>query len=63
VLYEERPVVEKQTMPVERVRLDTETVTDQVTVSEEVREEELDTDIDGAVDRGIDPATTNRPGR
>jgi stress response protein YsnF len=63
VLYEERPVVEKQTMPVERVRLDTETVTDQVTVSEEVRKEELDTDIDGAVDRGIDPATTNRPGR
>jgi stress response protein YsnF len=62
-LYEERPVVEKQTMPVERVRLDTETVTDQVTVSEEVRKEELDTDIDGAVDRGIDPATTNRPGR
>jgi stress response protein YsnF len=63
VLDEERPVVEKQTMPVERVRLDTETVTDQVTVSEEVRKEELDTDIDGAVDRGIHPATTNRPGR
>jgi Domain of unknown function (DUF2382) len=37
VLYEERPVVEKQTVPVERVRLDTETVTDQVTISEEVR--------------------------
>jgi uncharacterized protein (TIGR02271 family) len=63
VLYEERPVVEKQTVPVERVRLDTETVTDRVTVSEEVRKEELDTDIDGAVDRGTDPATTNRPGR
>jgi uncharacterized protein (TIGR02271 family) len=63
VLYEERPVVEKQTVPVERVRLDTETVTDRVTVNEEVRKEELDTDIDGAVDRGTDPVTTNRPGR
>ena len=62
VLHEERPVVEKQTVPVERVRLDTETVTDQVTVSEEVRKEELDTDLDGD-DRGTDPATTDRPGR
>ena len=32
VLHEERPVVDKDTVPVERVRLDTETVTDQVTV-------------------------------
>jgi uncharacterized protein (TIGR02271 family) len=63
VLHEERPVVEKQTVPKERVRLDTETVTDQATVSEEVRKEELDTDIDGAVDRGTDSATRDRPGR
>nr|MBA3528708.1 PRC and DUF2382 domain-containing protein [Propionibacteriaceae bacterium] len=37
VLHEERPVVEKEAVPVERVRLDTETVTDQATISEEVR--------------------------
>ena len=47
VLRRERPVVEKETVPVERVRLDTETVTDQVTVNEEVRKEQLDTGIDG----------------
>jgi uncharacterized protein (TIGR02271 family) len=45
-LHEERPVVEKEAVPVERVRLDTETVTDQATVNEEVRKEEIDTDID-----------------
>jgi stress response protein YsnF len=63
VLHEDRPVVEKQTVPVERVRLDTETVTDQVKVSEEVLKEELDTDLDGGVDRATDSATTDRPGR
>ena len=52
VLHEERPVVEKEAVPVERVRLDTETVTDEVTVSDDVRREELDTDIDQATDRG-----------
>jgi uncharacterized protein (TIGR02271 family) len=46
VLHEERPVVEKEAVPVERVRLDTETVTDDVTVSEDVRKEKVDTDID-----------------
>jgi uncharacterized protein (TIGR02271 family) len=47
VLHEERPVVEKEAVPVERVRLDTETVTDQVTVDEEVRKEQIETDVDG----------------
>jgi uncharacterized protein (TIGR02271 family) len=42
VLHAERPVVEKETVPVERVRLDTDTVTDDQTVSEEVRREEID---------------------
>ncbi len=51
VLREERPVVEKEAVPVERVRLDTETVTDQVTVNEEVRKEQIDTDIDGGAGR------------
>ena len=46
VLHEERPVVEKEAVPVERVRLDTDTVTDEVTVSEEVRKEKVDTDVD-----------------
>ena len=48
-LHEERPVVEKETVPVERVRLGKETVTDEVTVDEEVRKERIETD-------GIDDA-------
>ncbi|HEX8487405.1 MAG TPA: YsnF/AvaK domain-containing protein [Propionibacteriaceae bacterium] len=49
ILHEERPVVEKEAVPVERVRLDTETVTEQRQVSEQVRKEQIDTDVD--VDR------------
>ncbi|MCU1548671.1 MAG: photosystem reaction center subunit [Arthrobacter sp.] len=44
ILHEERPVVEKETVPVERVRLGTETVTDEVTVDEEIRKEQIETD-------------------
>ncbi|MFC7848771.1 DUF2382 domain-containing protein [Arthrobacter sp. NPDC057388] len=44
VLHEERPVVDKEAVPVERVRLDTETVTDEVTVDEQVRKERIETD-------------------
>ena len=51
VLHEERPVVEKEAVPVERVRLDTETVTEQQQVTEEVRKEQIDTDGDGIADR------------
>ncbi len=43
-LTEERPVVDKETVPVERVRLDKETVTDQREVSEQVRKEQIDTE-------------------
>ena len=46
VLSEERPVVEKEAVPVERVRLDTETVTENRQVSEEVRKEQIDLDGD-----------------
>ena len=46
VLHQERPVVAKEAVPVERVRLDTETVTDEVTVNEEVRKEQIETDLD-----------------
>ena len=41
-LKAERPVVEKDIVAVERVRLDTETVTEQVQVNETVRKEEID---------------------
>jgi uncharacterized protein (TIGR02271 family) len=43
-LHAERPVVEKEAVPVERVRLGTETVTDQQQVSDTVRKEQVDTD-------------------
>jgi uncharacterized protein (TIGR02271 family) len=43
-LHEERPVIEKETVPVERVRLDKDTVIDEVTVDEEVRKERIETD-------------------
>ncbi len=51
VLHEERPVVQKEAVPVERVRLGKETVTDQQQVTEEVRKEQIDTDGDGVTDR------------
>jgi uncharacterized protein (TIGR02271 family) len=46
VLYEEQPVVEKRTVPKERVRLDKETVVDEQTVSEELRKEQIEADGD-----------------
>ncbi len=49
-LHAERPVVSTEATPVERVRLDTETVTGQETVSGDVRKEQIDVDTDG-----IDP--------
>jgi uncharacterized protein (TIGR02271 family) len=49
VLNEERPVVETVAEPVERVRLGTETITDEETVSEEVRKEQIE--VEGDVDR------------
>jgi uncharacterized protein (TIGR02271 family) len=50
VLTEERPVVEKETVPVERVRLSKEQVTENREVSEDVRHEEIETD--GGAGRG-----------
>jgi uncharacterized protein (TIGR02271 family) len=49
VLHEEVPVVQKTVEPVERVRLGTETVQSEETVTEEVRSERID--VDGDVDR------------
>ena len=51
VLHEERPVVDKETVPVERVRLDKQTVTDTETVADDVRKERIDVEGDG---RGTD---------
>lgn len=42
VLHEERPVVGKETVPVERVELDTETVQEEQQVSGTVRKEQVD---------------------
>ena len=42
VLTEERPVVQKEAVPVERVRLGKETVTDQEQVTDEVRKERIE---------------------
>ena len=41
-LRAERPVVNKETVPVERVRLGTETVTEDHEVSETLRKEQID---------------------
>jgi uncharacterized protein (TIGR02271 family) len=43
-LHAERPVVAKEAVPVERVRMDTETVTEQATVDETVRKERIEVD-------------------
>jgi uncharacterized protein (TIGR02271 family) len=45
-LHAERPVVAKEAVPVERIRLDTQTVTEQATVNEEVRKEQIELDAD-----------------
>jgi uncharacterized protein (TIGR02271 family) len=52
-LTEQRVVVDKETVPVERVRLGTETVTEQQHVDETVRKEQIETD-------GIDPRPRGR---
>ena len=50
ILHEEEPVVEKRTVPKERVRLGTETVSEERQVSDEIRKEQIDTD---GLDRGV----------
>ncbi len=44
ILHEEEPVVEKRAVPKERVRLDTETVTEEREISEQVRKEQIETE-------------------
>ncbi|MHA7145576.1 DUF2382 domain-containing protein [Arthrobacter sp. TmT3-37] len=57
VLHAERPVVEKEAVAVERVRLDKETVTEQETVTDEVRKEQIE-----FVDDSTDGSTTDGSG-
>lgn len=52
VLHEERPVVTMETVPVEQVRLVTDTVTETRAVSGEVRTEHIEMDTDVDVDGG-----------
>ena len=53
-LHAETPVVAKEAVPVERVRLDKTTVTEQATVSEGLRKEEIEVDgVDETRDRRI----------
>ena len=59
VLTEEQVVVSKEATPVERVRLATDTVTEDQEVTEEVRKEQIESSIDGL----DDPATTDYTGR
>ena len=54
VLHAEQPVVTTEAVPVERVRLGTETVTDQQSVSGEVRKEQIELTDDTAGTRSSD---------
>ena len=54
VLHAEQAVVQKEAVPVERVRLDTQTVTEQQQVTEQVRKEQIEVDGD------VDPTTRRR---
>ncbi|HET9658433.1 MAG TPA: PRC and DUF2382 domain-containing protein [Kineosporiaceae bacterium] len=57
-LHAETPVVQKETVPVERVRLTTDEVTEEETVAEEVRKERISAEGDIA-----EGDTTDRPER
>ena len=63
VLTEERVVVDKETVPVEKVRLGTETVTEQQEVTEAVRKEQIEFDDATTVDTGRRSERSNRTRR
>ncbi|WP_020670058.1 DUF2382 domain-containing protein [Amycolatopsis nigrescens] len=46
VLHAEKPVVQKESVPVEKVRLGTEKITEEQTVSGKIRKEQIDVDDD-----------------
>jgi uncharacterized protein (TIGR02271 family) len=60
VLTEERVVTAKETVPVERVRLGTETVTEQQTVNEDVSHEEIELDDHDVRTTTTDGTVTDR---
>jgi uncharacterized protein (TIGR02271 family) len=51
VLHEERPVVEKRTVPKERVRMETERVTETQEITEDLRKERIKVDGDAKAGR------------
>ncbi len=51
VLTAERPLIAKETVPVERVRLEKDVVTSEETVTADVRSERIETDLDVDLDR------------
>jgi len=51
VLHEERPVVQKDVVPKERVRVDKETITGEETVTDELRKEQIEVEEDGTTRR------------
>ncbi|WP_298461318.1 PRC and DUF2382 domain-containing protein [uncultured Cellulomonas sp.] len=55
ILTEERPVVAKEAVPVERVRLETDVVTEQETVTESVRKEQIELEGDTGTRGGTTP--------
>jgi uncharacterized protein (TIGR02271 family) len=65
VLHEERPTVQKETVPVERVRMQTENVSGQEDVSGQVRKEQIDQQADqgegdqGQGDRGSEETSSS----
>ncbi len=61
-LHAEEPVVEKRAVPKERVRLETETVTEEARVDEELRKERIDTDATGDLGRAGDLGTDRTDG-
>jgi uncharacterized protein (TIGR02271 family) len=60
-LHAEEPVVEKRTVPKERVRMDRNTVTDEETVSEQVRKERIE--AEGDADQRFHDEETTGAGR
>lgn len=51
ILHEERVHVDKEAVPVERINLEKETVTENRTVSEELKKERIDVDTDADIEK------------
>jgi len=60
-LHEERPVLRKKAVPVERVRLKAKRVDEDRTLRDEIRKERVEVERDGRGDRTPRPAGSGRP--